>query len=392
MFTPGLFLHKYFNEIVRARIAVAVFFFISGFTFCSWASRIPTLQQQLHLNNAELGTILFAMPVGLILTLPFTGILLARMSSRYIMLIGALLYAVLLPVLGIVQHGWQLAVILFIFGSSRNFLNIAVNAQSVGVQKLYSKSIIASFHGIWSIAGFMGATLGSYMLAVNVSPLLHFSIVGVITLLLIAFCFGHTLHQDVPADAKRPLLVLPDKPLLKLGLVAFCSMACEGIMTDWSGIYFQREVHNAGEHIGWGYAAYMCAMTAGRFIGDKMVNKFGVKPILKICGVLVAAGLVVSVLLPYFGAVMIGFMITGFGISCVVPMVFSVSGTNTNMAPGPAIAAISIVSYTGFLLGPPVIGYIAQAANLRWAFALVAVMGLGITYFSARIAGGKSVA
>lgn len=383
--SSGLFLQKYFSHATRVRIAVAVFFFISGFTFSSWASRIPSLQQQLHLNNAQLGTVLFAMPLGLILTLPFTGILLNRVSSRYIMLVGALLYAVLLPVLGIVNHTWQLALILFLFGSSRNFLNIAVNAQSVGVQALYDKSIIASFHGIWSVAGFAGAAMGSYMLSYNVSPFIHFVIVGIITLLMIASSFGSTLQEDIPGDTKKPLLVLPDKPLVKLGLIAFCSMACEGTMYDWSGIYFQRQVKDAGEHIGLGYVAYMCAMAAGRFVGDKLANKYGVKKLLQVCGCLVATGLFMAVALPYFVTAMIGFMLTGFGISCVVPMVFSVSGRNTQMAPGPAIAAVSIVSYFGFLLVPPVVGYISQAANLRWAFALIALMGLGIAWLSGKI-------
>lgn len=374
------------NTALRSRIAVAMFFFISGFTFSSWASRIPSLQQQLRLNDAQLGTVLFAMPMGLMLTMPFTGILLGRVSSRFIMMMGALLYAVLLPVLGLVTQVWQLVAILFLFGSSRNFLNIAINAQSVGVQALYKRSIITSFHGVFSVAGFCGAALGSFMLTANVSTFMHFMIVGGITLLIIACFFSHTLQEDVPADTKRPLLVLPDKPLLKLGLIAFCSMACEGAMYDWSGIYFQKEVQGAEAHIGLGYVAYMCAMATGRFAGDRLVNRFGAKKMLQVCGCFMAAGLTIAVVFPYFIVAMIGFLVTGFGVSCVVPLVFSLTGKNTRMAAGPAIAAVSIVSYFGFLLGPPFIGYISQTANLRWAFAVVALLGLLAVFMARKVA------
>lgn len=385
----ALFTGKNMATARRMRIAVAVFFFLSGFTFSSWASRIPTLQQQLHLNDAQLGSVLLALPLGLILTLPLTGILLGRVSSRYVMLAGALLYAVLLPALGLINAVWQLVALLFLFGSSRNFLNIAINAQSVGVQAMYSRSIITSFHGIWSVAGFTGAALGSLMISCNVSIFIHFTIVGVLSLIMTMLAYGDALQEDNNANKKKTLLALPDKPLLKLGLIAFGSMVCEGTMYDWSGIYFQKEIHVPDNYIGIGYAAYMCTMATGRFVGDRMVNKYGVKRMLQVCGSLIAAGLLLSVLLPFFSTGLAGFMLTGFGVSCVVPLVFSVTTKNTKMAAGPAIAAVSVVGYLGFLLGPPVIGYISEAVNLRLAFALVAILGFSITLLAGKIADNK---
>lgn len=373
----------------RMRIAVAIFFFISGFTFTSWASRIPTLQQKLHLNDAQLGTVLFALPMGLLLTLPFTGMLLGRVSSRYVMLAGALLYAVLLPALGLVNSVWQLAVLLFFFGSSRNFLNIAINAQSVGVQALYDRSIITAFHGIWSVAGFTGAGLGLVMISWNVSPFMHFTFVGVLSLIMTMVAYGDALPEDNTANTKKKLLALPDKPLMKLGLIAFGSMVCEGTMYDWSGIYFQKEIHVSGKYIGLGFAVYMCTMATGRFVGDRMVNKYGVKRLLQICGGLIATGLLLSVVWPCLATGVAGFMITGLGVSCVVPLVFSVTTKNTKMAAGPAIAAVSVVGYLGFLLGPPLIGYISEAVNLRLAFVLVAVLGFSITLLAGKIADNK---
>ncbi|HXO76566.1 MAG TPA: MFS transporter, partial [Puia sp.] len=147
----------------RIRIMVAIFFFVSGFGFATWASRIPTIQQQLHLNNQQLGAVLFALPIGLMGTLPVTGVLLSRFDSRRIMMIGAILFNLMLCAIGFATQTWELVLALFFFGVSRNLLNISVNAQSIGVQALYDRSIIARFHGIWSLAGMGAAALGSLM-------------------------------------------------------------------------------------------------------------------------------------------------------------------------------------------------------------------------------------
>src|ERR1700733_5756422 len=158
----------------RIRFMVAIFFFVSGFGFSTWASRIPTIQQELHLNEAQLGAVLFALPIGLMGTLPLTGVLLSRFDSRRIMIIGAVLFNLMLCCIGFATHTWQLVISLFCFGCSRNLFNISINAQSIGVQALFDRSIIARFHGIWSIAGMGAAGLGSLMVSVSVSPAWHF--------------------------------------------------------------------------------------------------------------------------------------------------------------------------------------------------------------------------
>jgi MFS family permease len=137
---------------MNSRIATAIFFFVSGFGFSTWASRIPTIQQSLHLNEAQLGAVLFALPIGLLLTLPVTGILLSRYDSRRILIAGAVFFNVMLGLIGYASHVWQIILALFCLGSSRNLLNISANAQSIGVQALYERSIIAGFHGVWSLA------------------------------------------------------------------------------------------------------------------------------------------------------------------------------------------------------------------------------------------------
>lgn len=368
----------------KNRIATAVFFFVSGFGYSTWASRIPAIQQRLHLNEAQLGATLFALPVGLMLTLPVTGTLLSRYSSRYIMLTGTVLFNLMLTVLGFVQYTWQLVIVLFCFGSSRNLMNLSANAQSVGVQALYDRSIIATFHGIWSLAGFGGAALGSLMVANGINPSWHFMIVGILLILFALLFYPHSLHQPPKPEERKRGFSLPDRNLLKYGFISFASMSCEGTMYDWSGIYFQKAVHASKEIVTIGFVVYMVAMTLGRFTGDRLVTRYGVKPMLTYSGLLIFSGLMLATILPYPFTAGFGFMLVGFGVSCVIPMVFSTAGRTKGMTGGAAIAAVSTVGYIGFLLVPPMVGFIAQTANLRWSFAIVALMGLLITWLMKR--------
>lgn len=363
----------------RARIAIALFFFISGFGFSTWASRIPDLQQRLQLNEAQLGSVLFALPFGLMLTMPVTGVLLQRFSSNAIMFAGALAFNGMLSVLGFVTEVWQLVIALFCFGASRNLLNISMNAQSVGVQSLYEKSIITTFHGIWSVAGFSGAALGGLMVFWQISPGIHFMIVGILMVIMGFFAYPGSLHQPPSSVAGRRRFSWPDKSLLKYGLISFAVMSCEGTMYDWSGIYFQKAVQASREVVTAGFVVYMIAMAVGRFSGDRIVNRLGVVTMIKWSGILMFCGLLLSALVPQPLTAGFGFMLIGLGVSCVVPLVFSMAGKSTTMANGPAIAAVSTVGYLGFLLVPPVIGFIAEALSLRWAFGLMSGFGIMVT-------------
>ncbi|OQP54507.1 MFS transporter [Niastella yeongjuensis] len=366
----------------KSRIATAVFFFVSGFGFSSWASRIPTIQQNLHLSEGQLGAVLFALPAGLMCTLPVTGYLLRRFSSRYIMFAGAVLFNIMLCLVGFTQQTWQLVVVLFFFGSSRNLFNISANAQSIGVQKLYDRSIIATFHAIWSVAGFIAAALGSLLVSFSVPPSWHFLSVCILLTTTCIIFFKDSVHQQPQPHERlqKTKFRMPDKALLKLGFMCFAAMACEGTMYDWSAIYLKKAVHASKEIATAGYAFYMVAVTLGRFLGDKLANSFGVKAVLKYSGLFILTGLLLAAIFPYIVTTGLGFMMAGFGLSCVVPMVFSMAGKVKHMSGGPAIAGVSTIGYFGFLIVPPMVGFIAEAFNLRWSIAIIALLGILITW------------
>ena len=162
-------------------------------------------------------------------------------------------------------------------------------------------------------------------------------------------------------------------------------MVCEGAMADWSGVYFQKVVQSRAAFITLGYVAFMSTMATGRFVGDYLVTKFGVKKILSISGLLIVSGLSVVVLFPSLLIAIAGCLFVGFGVSCVVPIIYSLAGKSKTMSPGLALAAVSTISFLGFLIGPPMIGFIAEFAGLRWSFAIIAVLGLGTTMLAGKI-------
>jgi len=368
-----------------ARIAVSTFFFVAGICFASWASRIPDIQHHLHLDDGQLGSVLFALPVGSMLSLPVAGFLVIKFGSRIVMFVGSFFYASLLCLLGLVDATWQLVTVLFFFGMSGNLMNISVNTQGVGVEILYKRSIMASFHGLWSLAGFVGASIGTLMVSQKIPPLMHFIIIACLIAMLAIIMFRYSLSNDVSRQNNEKGFALPDRSLLKLGIIAFCCMACEGCIHDSSGIYFRDIVKTPPHLVTLCYTAFMAMMATGRFVGDRLVTKFGVKRVLQLSGCLIVTGLLTAILIPNLYMTTAGFLLTGFGVSSVVPLTYGLAGKSHTMSAGMAIAAVSTIGYLGFLFGPPVIGYIAKTANLRYSFALIAVFGFCVIILASKV-------
>lgn len=365
---------------IKHRTATLVYFFLSGFGYSTWASRIPAIQQQLHINEAQLGAALLAAPVGILITVPFTSNLLNKYSSKSIMIFGAVFYNVMLAVLPFTMHLWQLCIVLFAFGSSRNLLNLSMNAQGVEVQRLYENSIITSFHAVWSMAGFAGAAVGYLFVASGLPLTVHLVSVSIVLLILSFIFYPNTYYTLQHIPQRKKLFVWPDKYLLVFALIAFASMACENVMYDWSAIYFRKAVFAPKETATAAFVLYMICMTTGRFFGDKIVPKLGTVTILRYSGILIFTGLLLASLLPYILPASIGFILIGFGVSCIIPLIFSLAGKTTTMSSGTAIASVSTISYFGFLVVPPGVGFIAQAIGLRWSFCVMAIFGIAITF------------
>jgi MFS family permease len=401
-FTPGLKLTikmsnskrvlfgqiDYIPDKRRIRIAVSLIYFCMGLCFASWASRIPDIKTSLHLNDAMLGSILFALPVGQFLMMPFSGKLVTRFGSQRVILFALPLYTICLSNIGLVKAGWQLALALFLFGLAGNLCNISINTQGVAAERLYERPIMASFHGGWSLAGFTGALIGLLMINLKVAPYWHF--ITVILIVWIIVWINHPFLIEAKSgitknEPKRKFFNRPDNILLQLGIIGFCSMASEGAMFDWSGVYFKDVVKAPSSLVILGYTSFMIMMATGRFVADYIITKIGRKRLLQICGVMISTGLFTSVLFPYLISCTIAFMLVGLGVSSIVPTVYSAAGRHSKVPAGIALATVSSVSFLGFLMGPPLIGYISQVAGLRYSFSVIGIFGIGISLLVSRI-------
>ena len=372
----------------RVRLATSLFFFGMGFSFATWASRIPDFKTLLNLSEADLGTMLFALPIGQLFAMPFSGKIVTKYGSRNISIIGLLTYSACMPLLGLATLSYQLALGLFLFGFFGNFCNIAVNTQGVYTQQLFEKPIMGSFHGSWSLAGFSGALLGLLMLTLNLNPLQHFTIAFIIVLLIILFNYKYIIKTKSGTTEEKTSYSFfknPDTTLLWLGVICFCCMASEGIMFDWSGVYFKEIVKAPGALVVLGYTSFMISMASGRFLSDILVHKYGAKKVLIISGIVISSGLYLAVLLPYLIPCTIAFMLVGFGVSNVVPIIFNAAGNVKNVPTGIALTIVTSISFLGFLIGPPIIGFIAEMTSLQYSFAFIGIFGVFISILVSRL-------
>lgn len=367
----------------QRRIALGSLFFLAGLCFASWASRIPDIQLKFQLSEAQLGTLLLGLPVGSLIALPAAGWLVHRFGSRIVILLSGIGYLVFLPLIGFSQSIWMLVPVVIVYGMIGNMMNISLNTQALGLEDEYGRSILASFHGLWSLAGFTGAGIGALMIYLDVLPGFHYLVISAIVVLVLSLAQRY-IRSDLQNGGGGGGLVLktPDALLLRVGGIAFLGMMAEGCMFDWSGVYFKKVIQIEEGLVALGYVSFMGAMASGRFITDRLINKIGRLPLIRISGGLIFSGLLLSVLFPIPTVATIGFLLVGFGVAAIVPIAYSTAGRSRLYSPGVALAMVSTISFFGFLVGPPLIGYIAEFSSLKISFTLVAFAGLGIVLLS----------
>jgi MFS family permease len=367
------------NYLSQRRVALGALFFFMGICFASWAARIPDIQSKFQLSEGQLGTLLLCLPIGSMVGLPIAGWSVHHYGSRIVILICSFAYALSLPLIGLAPNLWVIAPVLILFGMLGNIMNISLNTQALGLENQLGKSILASFHGVWSMAGFTGAGLGAGMIFLSFSPAAHYVVVALLSILMILLSQKFVINDKQAAGEEGGLVLRkPDSLLLRVGLISFLGMMAEGCMFDWSGVYFKKIVEAEPELVSLGYVCFMGAMASGRFVTDKAINRYGKIPVLQVSGILIFLGLLLAVLFPSLYTAALGFLMVGFGVASIVPVSYGIAGRSKLYSPSVALAMVSTLSFFGFLVGPPLIGFIAEAFNLKISFALIAVNGLGI--------------
>lgn len=377
------------GDLTRKRMAVAAYYFVPGVVFASWASRIPDIKHLLHLGNGQLGTVLFAIPIGQLLMMAFSGVLVNKFGSKKMLVLSEVLYAAVLFCIGCSSTVVALIAALVGFGMMANLMNIATNTQACLVEKMYGRNIMSSFHGLWSLGGFAGGIIGA-VFANTLLPIgVHYAVVLVLSLAVLAAGLRFLVNdataraeeEDVPKFSFKTI----DPVLFLLGLMGFAGMFCEGTVYDWSSVYFASVVKPDEAFVRAGYIAGMGAMTLGRFFADGFVTKYGPSRVLKTCGALIVTGLWMAAALPWLVPATLGFLLVGFGISSSVPICYSIAGKLGTVKASIAITIVSSISFFGFLVGPPVIGWLSEVTGLRIALSIAACLGLMIAFVSVRV-------
>jgi MFS family permease len=381
-------IEMYDRESFNAKMPVACFllFFAHGLVFSSWASRIPVIKNALSINEAQLGTLLLLMPIGQLSTMVLAGKLISRYGSSQVIKSCFLLYPAFLLLIGLSTSYWALAAVLFFFGISGNLCNIAMNTQAIEIESVTKRTLLSSYHGAWCFAGLVGAVIGLLFININVGTFYHFVFIFILVTGFWLYGKGNLTNIIHKVEPQRPSIFKSVTPtLVGLGVIGFLSMAIEGAMFDWSGVYFQTIVKAPEKLVVLGYTSFILMMTLGRFIGNRVIEKYGKRLVLQSCGILMSSGLFLSVFFPELWACVIAFMIIGLGASLSVPSVYSAVGQVSTVAPSIALSFVSSISFLGFLMGPPLIGYIAEAFDLRYSYGLFACFGLLLTVIAGQM-------
>lgn len=357
----------------KQRLFLSLFFFLSGFSFATWASRIPTIKANFGYNDAELGTVLLAMPISSLAGLPLSGWLISKFDSR--IPLTAAFFGQVTALIGISLASSTITLVasLCLFAFSMRILNISMNTQAITIQKLFDKKINGSFHGLWSTGGIAGVGFSTLLVAKEVSLHTHYLIVAVLILLITLLASGYLIKNDRSPTGNKLALKKPDPYIVCLGFLVFFAALCEGGMFDWSGIYFKEIVHV--DVFTAGYFVFMFFMAASRFVSDYLVQLIGMPKMYIMSSVLVISGITIAVVYPTFWVAMTGFSMVGFGAASIIPMTYTLAGHSKKYSTGIAISIISTYSTAGMLIGPPLLGYVAHSFGLRTSFVIIALTG-----------------
>ncbi len=350
------------------RLAVSSFFFFNGFIYANWVARLPELQRLYGVSNSTLGTLLLCLAAGAIVAMPFAGILTTFFGTRRLTWITALGFCVCAPLIPLVSNIWIIGALFFLLGMNNGALDVSMNGQAVYVERLFERPIMSSFHGIFSIGMTLGAGSGALFAYFNMPLSGHFLIVSVLCLCLIGWASQHLIKEPLNTEGvssgRNSTFQLPTKAILPLGIIAFCGMTGEGSMSDWSAIYMNKTVGMSESFSALAFGAFAVAMTAGRFAGDYIIAALGKRKTLIYSSLISIFGLTIALVFPNAFIVLLGFANVGLGLANVVPIVYSAAGNTEGVAPSVGISMATTIGYSGFFIGPPVIGYLSDAFSL----------------------------
>jgi MFS family permease len=361
-------------------VAVTAVFVMLGLATGTWAARIPAIKDALHLSPGVLGLALLGPALGSVLAMPATGAILATAPPRRVVQAGFLALGGLLPVTTLATSAWQLFAVLAGWGAGLGIIDVGMNMEAADVQDRLGRSVMSGFHAAYSVGGLAGAGLGGIAAAAGVSARADFAITGVV--LLVVGGVGAQAFEMRPAATVhgRPAAGQPrlsrwpqwSWTLVCLAAIAFGSFLCEGAANDWSAVYLHSSLGAPVGLAAVGYTVFSAAMTGGRLVGDRLADRMGPARLVRLSAGVAAGSFGVALLIGQVWSGLAGFAMLGAGLSVVVPLVFSAASRMGR--PGPNLALVTSTGYLGMLVGPAVIGGLAELVGLPGALGTVVVL------------------
>ena len=371
----------------HARLAVAALFFTNGALFANLIPRYPQIKADLELGNAAYGLAVAAFPTGAIVAGMAAGIVIRRFGSARVAVAGKLVTILGVLAAGLAPSVLVLAAALFLAGAMDAITDVAQNAHGLRVQRRYGRSIINSFHAIWSIGAVTGGAMAAAAIALDLPLAVHLSISGtlfvLVALVALRFCLPgpETEPEQDPATPAQAAAVpaVRARTWLIIGalvLIAIGGTIVEDAGNSWAALYLSGSLQTAAEIAAWGYIALVGAQFVGRLIGDRLVDRFGQRTVARAGGLIVASGMGLALAVPTVAGTILGFAAAGFGVATLVPAAMHQADELPGLKPGTGLTVVSWLMRLGFLLSPPVVGAIADATSLRAGLMVVPVAGV----------------
>ncbi|QGK73468.1 MFS transporter [Flavobacterium sp. SLB02] len=369
-------------KVNKAVWAIRSIFFVCGLALSSWAPMVPFAKARLHLDDASLGMLLLLLGTGAIIMMPISGYLSQKFGNRIIITISAVLIAFTLPLLAFFDGIVFMSLSLLLFGAGIGTIDVAMNAFGIHLQNLYGRPIMSSLHGLFSVGGLFGSMGLGILMKIGLSPLVAAICISLLVIVTLSLQYNNLFSaseefENIPANDSESSAwswSWLNRSVLFLGFLCFIVFMVEGAMLDWSALFLHENKGLDESLAGVGYAVFSIAMAGMRLFGDGIVEKYNASIVVLAGAILASAGLLLGIFSPLVSISLLGFFLLGCGAANIVPVFFNEAGKLKNVSTAAAVAVITTMGYSGQLLGPAGIGFIAHASSLSKALTVCAFL------------------
>jgi predicted MFS family arabinose efflux permease len=365
--------------------ATRIEFLALGALTGAWGVHIPSAKAHYALGEAALAGLLLAAAAGVVLSLAFAGRIVARLGARGAARAGAVLMAGALALVLVMPNLPVGLLVMLMLGAGSSVLDMAINTEGSVLESVGGRAVMSGLHGMFSLGGMAGAAVCAAMLHAGLAPALQLALFGAAVGALALAAAPRMLDAHPDAAQGQVHFVWPRGPLLWIGLLIFAGMTAEGVMYDWSVLYMKQELGQPQAFAALAYTSFSATMAAARFGGDALRERFAEKTLLQAGAVAAALAMAVVLLVGHPWVALIGFAVVGAGLACVAPILFNAAARVPGTSRAAAIAAATSIGYSGFMIGPPLIGFVAQASSLTWALGVIVLAAAALAVGARRV-------